>query len=173
MESLGRVLTNPYSPDLFVFDLDYTLWPFWCDTHVVAPFTKHTADDVTDKYGYRIHLYADVRTILTEIKSKGKLIAAASRTHAPPIARELLQLMEIDHLFDYKQIYPGSKRKHFAAISSESGIGYNQMVFYDDEPRNISEINKLGVTCHLVEDGLNMSDLVTSLTNFTHKTKHP
>ena len=46
---------------LIVFDLDYTLWPFWVDTHISPPFrVKKTKDSgekiLEDGYSFEIKL---------------------------------------------------------------------------------------------------------------------
>jgi len=38
-------------PKMIVFDLDYTLWPFWVDTHVTPPLkAKDGGTKSTDRY---------------------------------------------------------------------------------------------------------------------------
>lgn len=40
-------------PKIFVFDLDYTLWPFWVDTHVSAPTkAKDNNSRCVDRYAF-------------------------------------------------------------------------------------------------------------------------
>lgn len=40
-------------PKIFVFDLDYTLWPFWVDTHVSAPIkAKDNNSRCVDRYAF-------------------------------------------------------------------------------------------------------------------------
>lgn len=57
-------------PKLFVFDLDYTLWPFWVDTHVSAPL-KATKDGlvVKDRYNESYGFYNDVAGILMSVRT--------------------------------------------------------------------------------------------------------
>ncbi|MBN2659622.1 MAG: magnesium-dependent phosphatase-1 [Spirochaetales bacterium] len=145
---------------LFVFDLDFTLWDCggtWCDC-TTPPYRKD-GESVLDSSGRLIYLYPDVPDILEKVKTAGHKLAAASRTHEPDWARELLHLLGISDLFDWKEIYPGPKIPHFKSLQQKSGIPFGQMFFFDDELRNIRDISRLGVHSVLVENGLSQSQV--------------
>lgn len=160
-----------FLPKLVVFDLDFTLWPFWADTHVSPPFTRKSNGSVQDRSGYKIKLYDETLEILRLLRSKGVCLAAASRTEDPPAAQELLRILDIEQYFLYKEIYPGSKVTHFQKFKQASGISYSNMLFFDDEERNIHEISRLGVTCVLVRRGMNHTVLQSGLEQFAAKHK--
>ncbi|KAF2765010.1 magnesium-dependent phosphatase-1 [Teratosphaeria nubilosa] len=153
-------------PKMIVFDLDYTLWPFWVDTHVTGPLkaTKDNGLTVQDSYGGSYGFYNDVAGILAGIKSKGIILGAASRTCAPDLARSMLSTLRIPtresdewpraiDLFDWLEIYPGSKTTHFQKLQKRSGVEFEEMLFFDDESRN-RNVEGLGVVMQLVRDGV-------------------
>lgn len=149
---------------LIVFDLDFTLWDAggtWCD-HTNPPY-KRVGKNVVDSSGANIQLYPDVPDILDVLQSQKVEMALASRTGEPSWARSLLSLFEITHFFDYQEIYPGSKLTHFSRLQEKSGKPYDQMVFFDDEMRNVREVATLGVEAIYVADGLNKSLVRTVL----------
>ena len=57
--------------------------------------------------------------------------------------------------FDHLQIYPGNKQTHFERIHRDTGIAYEDMLFFDDESRN-KNVEVLGVVMQLVRDGVSM-----------------
>ncbi|KAI5196747.1 magnesium-dependent phosphatase-1 [Aureobasidium subglaciale] len=156
-------------PQVMVFDLDYTLWPFWVDTHVTGPL-KPTKDGlvVKDRYNDSYGFYPDVAGIL--IKEKDITLCAASRTGAPELAREMLSYLLLPtspssstspkalHIFDDLQIYPGDKKTHFSRIHKNTNIPYEEMLFFDDESRN-KNVETLGVVMKLVRDGVSRKEI--------------
>ncbi|KAF5376420.1 hypothetical protein D9615_008635 [Tricholomella constricta] len=159
-------------PKLIAFDLDYTLWDLWIDTHVTGPLHRHknTTNEVLDKHNYKIKFYKDVPEILHRLRDAGATtIAACSRTHAPRLlngkrdrARQALGLLLLPppkakdggdddddgvvpaiKFFDELEIYPGSKLTHFKKLHERTGIPYSEMLFFDDEHRN-AEVEELG-----------------------------
>ncbi|OAQ65953.1 magnesium-dependent phosphatase-1 family protein [Pochonia chlamydosporia 170] len=168
-------LTDPTLPlpKLIVFDLDYTLWPFWVDTHVLGPLKPNTTHSLaTDRKGEDFAFYTDVPYILqllphavSDANAPIKL-GIASRTHAPSIAKDLLRMLHLPptedgdkprkavDVFDGgMEIYPGSKVKHIEALHKRTGVKYEDILFFDDESRN-QETESLGITMRLVRDGV-------------------
>lgn len=47
----------------------------------------------------------------------------------------------------------GSKTTHFARLQKQTGLSYDEMLFFDDEARN-KNVEELGVVMYLVRDGV-------------------
>jgi magnesium-dependent phosphatase 1 len=142
----------PFS--LIVFDLDFTLWDAggtWCDQ--TSPPYRRINNHIVDSINNTIFLYPDVKYLLNELYVKYTL-EIASRTYRPEWATELMQLFQIDKHFGYLEIYPGSKTEHFYHLQHRSNIPFKEMLFFDDEMRNIEEVGRLGVTTVFVNGGI-------------------
>lgn len=143
-------------PRLVVFDLDHTLWPFFCN--------GCRGDEIP-------HLYPQAKGIILALREKGIGLAIASRSSAPGVATLFLKKLGIEPMFLTQEIYPTSspKTSHFQRIHRDTGVPYSAMLFFDDEDRNIQAISKLGVTSILVNNGVNLEALWKGLSHFPLK----
>ena len=117
--------------------------------------------------------------MLSAIKDKGIKVGCASRTCTPDLAHKMLSLLQIPSsekeaaengtpssgssgktalsMFDYLEMYPGSKTNHFQKIEKKSGIPYEEMLFFDDESRN-RNVEESGVAFQLVNRGVTLAE---------------
>jgi magnesium-dependent phosphatase 1 len=112
--------------------------------------------------------FPEVTDVLEAIKDNQIDIGAASRTTYPEGANSLLKLYGWDKYFRQKEIYPGSKVAHFKNFAKSTGYGFDEILFFDDEHRNIRDIAPLGVTAILVDHdvGVNMKILEEGIKQF-------
>ncbi|KAF9608665.1 hypothetical protein IFM89_010449 [Coptis chinensis] len=126
-------------PRLVVFDLDYTLWPYFCEDRSENEMPS---------------LYPHAMGIIYALKDKGVDVAIASRSSAPDIAKAFLDKLGIQSILVAEEIFPcwSYKREHFQIIHRRTGVPFNSMLFFDDEERNIEAVSEMGVTSILVDD---------------------
>ncbi|KAM0325939.1 hypothetical protein ACHAQA_007244 [Verticillium albo-atrum] len=178
-------------PALVVFDLDYTLWPFWIDTHVSPPLKPHASHaSATDRHGDAYAFYSDVPAILAALPRAGVRMAVASRTHTPELARDLLRMLHVspalpgeepdkknkpkkaaDFFDGGLEMYPSSKVRHFEAIRKRTGVAYEDMLFFDDESRN-RDTEALGVTMYLVREGTGWAEIEKGVLEWRKRRGH-
>ncbi|XAR53022.1 Protein-tyrosine-phosphatase [Bertholletia excelsa] len=141
-------------PRLVVFDLDYTLWPFYCECR-----SKRETPS----------LYPHSKGILFALKDKGVDVAIASRSPTPDTARTFINKLGIRSMFVAEEIFYSwtHKTEHFQNINRRTGVPYNSMLFFDDENQNIETVSRMGVTSILVGNGVNLGALKQGLTKFS------
>jgi hypothetical protein len=128
---------------MIVFDLDNTPWTPELHTlrHIsgyasAGPPVLVAGRDVwlLDGAGHALHELGTCHCGL------GTAVAIASRTDKGGWARALLAQFPHPGLpgtrlaagHSHVQIFTGSKEAHFRAIAAESGLGYEEMLFFDD-----------------------------------------
>lgn len=157
-------------PKLVVFDLDFTLWYPEMYELDGAPFRKHpTTGAVTDRSGEQVHFFNGVNNVLSILELDPQFrdvaeVAVASKTTEPQWAKTCMRLLDVEltdgakqslqSVVDYEAIYPRNKRVHFEQLQEQSGVAYDDMLFFDNEYGNIRDITKLGVVCVYCPHGL-------------------
>lgn len=113
-------------------------------------------------------MYPQAKGILHAFKDKGVNLAIASRSPTPDIANAFLQKLGIKSMFVAQEIFSSwtHKTEHFQKINRKTGVPYNEMLFFDDENRNIQAVSKMGVTSILVGKGVNLGALRQGLSEF-------
>ncbi|KAG6616579.1 magnesium-dependent phosphatase-1 [Phytophthora cinnamomi] len=69
-------------------------------------------------------------------------------------------------IVDYEAIYPRNKRVHFEQLKKDSGIPYEDMLFFDNEYGNVTDIQRLGVTCAYCPQGLTEGSWIQGMEAF-------
>ena len=171
-------------------------------TKIDKPKDLATSSIVLDRHSEICTFYPDVPSILVAARARNIKIAAASRTYAPELAREMLSLLKItEHAraefssaegfniipqpegapreenqarryFDDLQIFPGDKVRHVDMIKARTGVEYKDMLFFDDEARNANVERERGVAFWLVRDGMTVAEVDSGVKKWREKQSH-
>lgn len=163
-----------------MFDLDYTLWPYFVDCHVTPPIIKkkeHHREHVVDSEGFLIRGYDDVTKILKTLKEHcledHQHLAIASRSTTAKLAMESINLLGWEKYFSSFQIYPTNKIRHMNTIKDELKFEkFEDVLFFDDDYSNIKSTSSIGVFAYEVNQntGVDVKTIMHALEQFANST---
>lgn len=156
-------------PDVAAWDLDYTVWPCFCDTHIYPPLKQVVNDDgqvleLIDSHGYKISIYPEIPRIMNELKANNVKLLSASRTWSPEIAIEMLKqfkikvngkLTDLYSIFDDLNWGDHPKINHIRSgiktVYGKDCLKDLEVCLFDDEVRN-KDVEKYGIKYLHVKD---------------------
>lgn len=144
---------------------DYTIWPFKVD-RCKSPFKISCSGIVSDSSGKTCSTYPDVEKVLITL-SKKTALGIASRIEDIAGAYQLLHLLNIFKYFTLVEIYPCGKLVHFRRLQKQSGVKYSEMLFFDDDRRNIRDVGRLGVKTCQVYEGISVLQVVLAMQEYS------
>ena len=113
-----------------------------------------------------------MKTLKENCLFRNQYLAIASRAHSRELALQALEYFGLKNYFSSFQIYPLSKVEHMNEIKKELKLkDFTQILFFDDENRNIVETSDIGVLACLVSksDGFNRLELMNGLNEFNNR----
>jgi magnesium-dependent phosphatase 1 len=167
-------------PTIIVFDLDYTLWPYFADCHIEPPISKRRENGkeiLVDSTGRDIRGFSDVSKILKTLRDhcldESQHIAIASRSTTPKLAMEIIEHLGWKNHISSFQIYPTNKKNHMNKIREELKFEkFEEVLFFDDDMSNIKSTSSIGVVAITVDNrrGVDLNTILHGLT--IYNTKH-
>ena len=148
-------------PKIVILDLDHTLWDSRCARKTIPPYKRTGLDEVTDEggSGWKIRIGKNTRDILTALCQHGCRLGIASLNGDFHKSTLLLQAFDIWHFFDKEldlvQILRGpNKVRHLQniKIAVGSGVDWNEILLFDDCPRNVQLARLYGSPAVLVKE---------------------
>ncbi|KAL4235316.1 Magnesium-dependent phosphatase 1 [Mactra antiquata] len=175
LDDIEEMLREQPKPKVIVFDLDYTLWPFWVDRgmNIELPFkqvgkTQRGENKVCDATGREVKSFPDITPLLQRLHTEGYKLGIASEAFHKDECAKLVKLFGWDEYIDYQEIYPGSKIFHFVKIKKASGVEFCDMLYFDDEKEHLAEVagTCTGITTCWADRGVSEEIMEEAFLNF-------
>lgn len=86
----------------------------------------------------------------------------------------MLSRLELTHKLASKQVFPSStnKTEHMARVAKDLGCEYSDMLFFDDERRNVRNVSGLGAVSEEVPSGLTVDAFERALARLSGGHRH-
>lgn len=151
-EIQARNVLKVYKPKCIVLDLDFTLWPTFFSANTLPPYIplhgRPSQVLCVDKKTHKprmLSLYPEVIDTIMFCLDNEIMVSIASKNSNRDDAQAILRSLGIWHLLHFPQIFQNRKTFHFRNLKNATHFDYDEFMFFDDDVKNVSACNNIGV----------------------------